>query len=143
MISNLVGAFLIALYAADSAVFPPETKKMLLQIGLKAISPGASTVFLSAILAGWLIALMVWLMPAAETMKVWVIIIITYFIGLGGMSHVIAGSVETLYLVVRGNISFLTYFEGYLIPTLLGNIIGGVLIVAVINHGQVVAGKGN
>ena len=142
LISNLVGAFLIAWFVADSGVFTPETQRALFELGRKAISSGSTTVFFSAILAGWLIALMVWLMPAAETMKVWIIIIITYFIGLGGMSHVVAGSIDTLYLVVIGNISFLTFLQGYLFPTLIGNIIGGVLIVAVINHGQVVAGKG-
>ncbi len=114
---------------------------MFLEIGLKAIQPGFTIVLLSGIFAGWLIALMVWLLPAAETARTWVIIIITYIVGLGGMSHVIAGSAETFYLVAVGNISFTTYFLGFLVPSLIGNIIGGVSIVAAINHAQVVSGS--
>ena len=83
---------------------------------------------------------MAWLSPVAESARVWIVIIITHIIGLGGMSQVIAGSVDTLYLVVIGNITFVTYLQGFLFPSLIGNIIGGELIVAVINHGQVVAG---
>jgi formate/nitrite transporter FocA (FNT family) len=139
LITNLVGAFIVAWFTADSGIFRPQTKAIFLEIGQKAISPGPTTVFYSAIFAGWLIALMVWLLPPAETGRIWIIIIITYFIALGGMSHVIAGSVDTLYLVVVGNISFVTYLQSFLFPTLIGNIIGGVLIVAALNHGQVVA----
>jgi formate/nitrite transporter FocA (FNT family) len=35
------------------------------------------------------------------------------------------------------------YFGAYFLPTILGNIIGGVSLVAAINHAQVVAGNDN
>lgn len=141
LISNLIGVFVVTWVIANTSIFEPEAKNMFLEIGLKAIQPGFTIVLLSGIFAGWLIALMVWLLPAAETARTWVIIIITYIVGLGGMSHVIAGSAETFYLVAVGNISFTTYFLGFLVPSLIGNIIGGVSIVAAINHAQVVSGS--
>jgi formate/nitrite transporter FocA (FNT family) len=42
---------------------------------------------------------MVWLMPVAESGRIWVIILLTYPVGLAEFSHIIAGSVETLLLV--------------------------------------------
>ena len=94
-----------------------------------------------AVFAGWLIALMVWLLPAAESAKVSIIIITTYLIGLGGFNHVIAGSVKTLFLVVSGSITASDYWLRFFAPTLLGNIVGGVSLVAFLGHAQVVAGK--
>jgi formate/nitrite transporter FocA (FNT family) len=66
-----------------------------------------------------------------------IIIIITYLVALGGFAHIIAGSVDVLYLVNVGTISWLTYLAGFLLPTLIGNIIGGVSLVAALNFAQV------
>ena len=52
----------------------------------------------------------------------------------------IAGSVETLFLVAAGEQSLPAYAFGYLLPSLVGNIIGGVSLVAAIAHAQYVAG---
>jgi formate/nitrite transporter FocA (FNT family) len=49
-----------------------------------------------------------------------VIIIITYLIGLGGFAHIIAGSIETSYVVMLGEASWGTFFENFFIPALLG-----------------------
>jgi formate/nitrite transporter FocA (FNT family) len=90
---------------------------------------------------GWLIALMVWLLPGAESARVSIIIILTYLIGLGGFNHVIAGSTKMFFLVATGEGSWSYYLGRFLVPTLLGNIIGGVSLVAFPGHAQVVAGK--
>jgi hypothetical protein len=59
--------------------------------------------------------------------------------GLGGFTHIIAGSVETMCLVATGAASWQQYVGGYMIPVLLGNVIGGVALVAALNHAQVVS----
>lgn len=56
-------------------------------------------------------------------------------------SHIIAGTSETFYLVVSGEVPFLRYLVGYMLPTLGGNTLGGVSLVAALNHAQVTAGK--
>jgi formate/nitrite transporter FocA (FNT family) len=68
-----------------------------------------------------------------------VILFITYFVGLGSFSHIVVGSVDVFYLVATGGMSWLQYLGGYMLPVLLGNVIGGVSLVAVLNYGQVVA----
>ena len=71
------------------------------------------------------------LAPAGRgTSKVSIIIIVTYLIGLGGFNHVIAGSTKVLFLVASGAESWSGFFNHFFIPTLLGNIAGGVSLVA-------------
>lgn len=52
----------------------------------------------------------------------------------------IAGSVKMLFLVVRGALTWPEYFLKFFLPTLFGNIVGGVSLVAFLGHAQVVAG---
>ncbi len=141
LMANLIGAVLFAWVFERSPIFGPEVKAALLSIGQKSIEANGTTIFLRAIVAGWLIALMVWLLPVAETARVSVIIIITYVVGLGHFSHVIAGSINVLYAVFAGTVSFSDYLGHFLAPCLLGNIIGGVSLVAALNYAQVVSGK--
>ena len=96
--------------------------------------------FLRAIFAGWLIALMVWLLPFAETARVFVILLITYIVGLAHFDHIIAGSVAMFHHIFNGSVTLGSAFASWWVPTLLGNIVGGVLLVAVINHAQVTSG---
>lgn len=138
--ANLVGAYLFTL-GLRAPLFEPGVLQAFHDIGSEGMLPTPLTHFLMAIFSGWLIALMVWLLPSAEGSKVAVIVIITYVVALGGFSHVIAGSVESLYLVVHGTLGFLEFILTFLIPTLFGNIVGGVSLVAALNHAQVVAGK--
>jgi formate-nitrite transporter family protein len=98
-------------------------------------------VFVRSIFAGWLIALMVWLLPVAESARVSIIIIVTYLVGISGFDHIIAGSTATFFLLVTRSISWGTYFVQFFLPTLIGNIIGGLSLVAALGHAQVVGGK--
>jgi formate-nitrite transporter family protein len=102
---------------------------------------GFGTVLMRAIFAGWLIALMVWLLPGAESARVSIVIILTYLIGISGFNHIIAGSTTMFFLVVTKSISLGTYMPQFFFPTLLGNVIGGLALVAALGHAQVVGGK--
>ncbi len=141
LITNLLGAAAFSWVIGNSDIFLPEMRHAFDQIGREAMAGDFYTILLRGIFAGWLIALMVWLLPAAEAAgRLWVILIITYVVGLGGLSHIIAGSVEVTYLANTGVISWGQYLAGYMVPTLVGNIIGGVALVAVLGHAQVVSG---
>jgi formate-nitrite transporter family protein len=139
--ANLLGTFLFALCVAKIVIFDPHTQESLAAIGVAHIGASFGVVLLRAIFAGWLIALMVWLLPAAETARVSIIIIITYLIGLGGFNHIIAGSTTMFFLVAQGSLSFGAYVVQFFLPTLLGNLIGGISLVAALGHAQVVGGK--
>lgn len=140
LLTNLLGALIFAWLAASTAVFSPEVRAAFTEIGLAASAPGAGTLLLRGVFAGWLIALMVWLLASARGSQVPVIVIITFVVGLGEFSHIIAGSVEVLYVVITGARTASDYLLGFMLPTLAGNILGGVALVAALNHAQVVAG---
>ena len=139
--ANLVGTFTFAFCIAHIAIFDRSFHQTLTAIGAAHLGASFGIVLVRAIFAGWLIALMVWLLPAAEHSRLSIIIIATYLIGLGGFNHVIAGSTTVFFLVTTKYISWETYAVNFFMPTLLGNIIGGVSLVAALGHAQVVGGK--
>jgi formate/nitrite transporter FocA (FNT family) len=141
LVANLLGAFLFAWAMTDKSLLAGNVQAALLQLGELCLKDSFVVVLFKGIFAGWLIALMVWLLPFAESGRIWVIILVTYLVGLANFSHIIAGSVEVFYIAVRGQSSWGNVFGNYVLPTLIGNIIGGVLLVAVLNHAQVVAGE--
>lgn len=136
LVMNLIGAFAFAWLAGNSPAFSPDVREIFSKIGDATIQPGFGTLVVRGTLAGWLIALMVWLLPFAESARLWVIIILAYLVGVAEMPHVIAGSVETFYLVATGALGFGRCLVSYLLPTLIGNVIGGVALVAVGAHAE-------
>jgi formate/nitrite transporter FocA (FNT family) len=140
LVANLLGALAVAEVIAHTSVFSPEVLAAFAQIGDRALEPGFTALLVRGIFAGWLIALIVWLLPFAEVARIWVIVIITYVVGIGEFSHVIAGSIETFTAAAMGRHGWEEVVR-YVAPTLLGNVIGGVLLVAILNHGQVTSGE--
>ena len=140
LLANLIGAFLFAMAAAHTDIFSPEVKHAFEELGRRAMEGTALTIFARGVLAGWVIALMVWMLPAAGPSRFLVILVMAWMVGAAHLAHIIVGSVEVLYLVgVRGT-SFGSYVTHFMLPALLGNTLGGVALVAALNHAQVVAG---
>jgi formate/nitrite transporter FocA (FNT family) len=138
--SNLVGTFLFAFCIGRVALFNPQVHQALGDIGAAYIGARFGIVFMRAIFAGWLIALIVWLLSGAESARV-SIIIITYFVGLGGFNHIVAGSTTMFFPIVTKSITWGSYFVDFFVPTLLENIVGGVSLVAAQGHARVVGGE--
>lgn len=141
LIGNLIGALLFAWVVGHTRVFEADVRKTFADLGHEALRGGFWLHFLRGIFAGWLIALVVWLLPAADYARLQIILILTYLVGLAGLAHVIAGSVEVLYLVTTGGASWGSYFGQFMVPALLGNTLGGVTLVAALNYGQVAPAK--
>jgi len=143
LLANLAGAFIFAAIVAHTPLFPASIQQAFTAIARNSLRGDFGLTILRGIFAGWLIALMVWLLPASEGTRLHIIIILTYIVSLAGFAHIIAGSVDILYLVNAGAISWYTCLIGFILPTLIGNIIGGVSLVAAINFAQVAAEKTN
>ena len=131
---NLLGTMIFAGLISIPGTFPPEVQNSLLTVGTEAVSGEFWPTAIKAMLAGWLIALMVWLLPSALTAKMFVILLLTYIVGIGRFSHIIAGSVESAFAVFSGHATIRAYCVNFFFPTLLGNTIGGVAMVALLNH---------
>jgi formate/nitrite transporter FocA (FNT family) len=80
---------------------------------------------------------MVWLIPGADAAQFHVIILMTYLISAGGFMHIIAGSVEAFLLGLNGEMSWWSMAAGFVAPVLIGNIIGGTALFALLAYAQV------
>lgn len=138
--ANLAGSLLFAWCITAVDAFEPQVRQSFAAISKDAMQANFQVTMVRGIFAGWLIALTVWLLPAAQSARVSIIVIITYWVGLGSFSHIVAGSVKVFHLVDIGAASYTDYLLKFFIPTLIGNIIGGVSLVAALNYAQVVAG---
>jgi len=98
--------------------FSPEVQNQFAEIGERAMEGSFASHVVRAVLAGWLIALMVWVLRFAESARFWVMIVLSYV-----------------------QVSWSAVFLNYFVPTFVGNINGGVALVAAINHAQVFSGK--
>lgn len=135
--ANIIGTWIFAAALAYGRPLPPETEPALEDLAIRAIGHDFGETFLRAIFAGWLIALMVWVLPSARDARFWVVLFLTWIVALGGFSHIIAGSAEAAYAVMLGKADGYGYVMGFMIPTLIGNSVGGISLVALLNHAPV------
>lgn len=137
LIANMVGAAIFAALLTPHGIFRDEVVRALAEIGKDALGTNFTATVLKAMFAGWLIALMVWLLPSARSARLATILLITYVVSLSRLSHIIAGSVEAFYAVFTGSATAGDFLFRFMIPTLIGNIIGGVSLVGMLNHAAI------
>ncbi len=138
LIANFVGTFAGALFATLSAATTPEQLTAFLALSSQFVGKSFWELLLLGIPAGFLIAALTWMLPNAEGGgKFWVTLLITYVIALGSFSHVIAGSTEVFLLLLAGKMTVGAAFGFAILPTLIGNILGGTALFSVIAYGQV------
>ena len=135
--ANIVGTLLFAAAMMIPHLVRPELLQSFSDLGVKAVEAGLAGVLVKGVIAGWLIALMVWLMPAAASARILVTVAVTWLIAAGEFSHVIAGSSEAAVAAMQGAIGWQDYALGFLMPAFIGNSVGGVVFVALLNHAQV------
>jgi len=134
---NLIGTWIFAALLLTEGTFSAEVTRALQEQSLLVMQGPFEATVLRAIFAGWLIALMVWLLPSARSARLLTVLLITYVVAIGRLSHIIAGSVEGAYAVLSGLAPLADYLFAFMVPTLIGNIIGGVALVAILNHAAI------
>ncbi|HDS1737739.1 MULTISPECIES: formate/nitrite transporter family protein [Pseudomonas] len=139
---NLAGTILVAWVMLELPIFDSKADVAFLEIGRKVMTNDISQMFAKGIISGWMIATMVWMIPAMENAKIWIILMITYLMALGDFTHIVVGSVEVSYLVWAGDQTWQAFWLEFALPTLAGNIIGGSFIFALISHAQVRSDSG-
>jgi formate-nitrite transporter family protein len=137
--ANLAGA----LGFAAIAVFTPGIDRSFVnamsQYGAGALEHPFSAVFWSGVMAGWMIALTAWLVSGSHSItgSVMVIWMLTFFVALGNFAHCIATSCDILVAVLGGQAAWGAYGR-WLLAAVGGNIVGGVVLVAVLEYGQAI-----
>jgi formate/nitrite transporter FocA (FNT family) len=136
--SNIAGALLFAILAARTKALLPSTLHALTQMGVTAAAPTQRHIFWSAVVGGWMIAMVAWLVSSSHSItgSVALIWLLTFVVGVGHFAHCVATSGEILVAVLSHAIPASTYLR-WLLPATLGNICGGVILVTLLEYGQV------
>jgi formate/nitrite transporter FocA (FNT family) len=136
--ANITGAFLFALLATKTGALTPAIASELVRLGNDATNGTPAHFFWSGVIGGWLIALVAWVVTASQRTigQLAMIWLLAFVVGIGKFSHCIATSGEILSAVLAGALPALTYLR-WLLPATMGNIVGGVFIVSMLNYGQV------
>ncbi len=135
--ANLLGTYAFAAMAAQPGVFDPAAGHAMAAIAAKLLALPFWESLVRAVASGWLIGLMVWLLPASGSARPLIIILLTYVVAMCEFPHIIAGSVEAAYAVFTGHASVGMYLTHFLVPVFIGNVIGGTALAALLNHAPI------
>jgi formate/nitrite transporter FocA (FNT family) len=137
LVANVVGTFVAALMCTFTPILTPELRAAMLDIAGQITNHTWMEMTFRAIASGFLIAAMVWLIPSAQAAQFHVIVMITYLIAAAQFMHIVAGSVEAFFLVLNGHLGVQPMVTDFFVPVLIGNIIGGTALFALIAYAQV------
>jgi formate/nitrite transporter FocA (FNT family) len=137
LIANLLGTLFAALFCRYSLALPDGLLHSMLAISRELRALSWWQLFFRAISAGFLVAAMVWMIPSSEHAQFFVITLMTWLIAVGGFTHIVAGSMEAYLLVFSGDWEWWRLIVEFIAPVLLGDIVGGTVLFAVISYAQV------
>ncbi len=137
LVCNCLGTLAFAALAVRTDALQPKYVDSLSALGLEIANHSLSAIFWSAIIGGWIIALVAWLVSASHSISGSMLLIwlLAFVVGLGHFAHCVASSGEVLSAVLHHQLPAVMYFR-WLWPAVLGNIIGGVGLVTLLEYGQ-------
>ena len=135
--ANLLGTGIAALALASGALGSDAIREAALAISAGITELSAGRTFINAIPAGFMIAILAWALPNARDQSVIVIVIFTYILTIAGFSHSIVGSAEAFLLLFAGQSDVGRTIGAMIAPAVLGNLVGGAGIFALLAHAQV------
>ena len=135
--ANMAGTLLVAVMIARGTIVSPEQLASAVELSGKLLAHDGWTTMWIGIPAGFLVGSIAWILPNARGSEFWIVLMLTYVVSIGGFSHVVAGSCEAWLLWLTGHASLGWALGTFMLPALIGNILGGTGLFAVLAHGQV------
>lgn len=137
--TNVLGALVFAALMTKTGAVGPGVRGALEDLGAQAVHGSWAHLFWAGVAGGWIIALVAWVVSAsrftiAQIVLVW---LLTFVVGAAHLAHCIAGSGEILAAAIDGRVTAAGYLY-WLSAATVGNAIGGVVIVSLLNYAQVV-----
>lgn len=136
-LANMAGAAVAAALNLHAGLVNPALLHAMLEVSAGLLDRSPLDTMLQAVPAGFLVASIAWLRAGTEGGEFWVVLALTYAIALGDFAHVVAGAAEAFLLAFDGRIGLDVAVGGIILPALLGNIIGGTGLFALLAHAQV------
>ena len=135
---NFTGGAIGAAALTWGGVFSPETASAALSHAEHGIETPATALFFKAAFAGLIVAGVVWVVYASRDTITRLVVVYMAFLAvpLGNLFHVVVSFTEMTYLVFAGDIGLVVGLTRFVIPVLLGNTFGGIVLVTVVNYFQ-------
>lgn len=137
IVGNVIGGILFTLFIGALApqlnLFTHET---MITVGSHVAHHDGWIIFLSAIVAGWLMGLLTWILNSTTNSlsRIFLIILITGVIGFGGFHHSIVGNIEVFGAYLYSDAISIFDYLSFLLLALLGNAIGGGVVVGLFKY---------
>lgn len=135
--SNMLGTCGAAAMTVNLHLVSRDLLTSMLEVSGALLGKTSLDLLLQGIPAGFLIASVAWIRAGVTGGDFWIVFAITYAIALGDFAHVVAGSAEAFLLLFAGQIGPGHAVAGIILPALIGNIIGGTGLFALLAHAQV------
>jgi formate/nitrite transporter FocA (FNT family) len=135
--ANMAGTLFASMFCTFTPVLSPDLRDGMIAVSRHILGHSWLETAFMAVGAGFLMAAMVWLLPGAEAAQFYVVVLMTWLIAAGGFMHVVAGSMEAFMLALNGGIGFWAMLGDFFVPVLIGNIVGGTALFALLAYAQV------
>lgn len=138
--ANLLGALIFSVAAVYVELLPPAAAELLFKDASSKLDYEFALAAAKGIFGGWVVALMAWLVAAVQDTisQIFVVWMLAALIPLLDLTHSVAGASEIMIAVFAGQATWFEYIFAFQIPTTIGNLIGGLVLVTILNYGQVV-----
>ncbi|MBO4249102.1 formate/nitrite transporter family protein [Halomicrobium sp. IBSBa] len=135
---NFTGGAIGAMALAWGGVLSADGTAAAFSIAEKGIKASQGELFVKAAFAGLIVAGVVWVEYASRDTisRIAVVYLAFLAIPLGGLYHVVVSFTEMVYLVLVGDLGIVVGMVEFVLPVLLGNTVGGILLVTVVNYFQ-------
>jgi formate/nitrite transporter FocA (FNT family)/nucleotide-binding universal stress UspA family protein len=135
---NFAGGAIGAVVLAYGGVFDPAAADVAAGLARKGVETPVWSLFFKGAFAGLIVAGVVWLdFAARETISRLAVVYIAFLaIPLGNLFHVVVSFTESVYLMLTADLAVATALGEFVIPVLLGNTLGGIVLVTVVNYYQ-------
>ncbi|ELZ24729.1 formate/nitrite transporter family protein [Natrinema limicola] len=135
---NFTGGALGAVALSWGGVFDEPAATAAMELAEKGVATPWWSLFSKAAFAGLIVAGVVWIVYASQdTISRLVVVYMAFLaIPLGNLFHVVVSFTEMVYIVLAGELALVVGVTEFVLPVLLGNTIGGIVLVTVVNYFQ-------
>lgn len=135
--ANFIGTAIMALLFARTSMVTPETLDAMLAISREVADLSFLDSLIKGLPSGLLIAALVWMRPSSGENFLGLVLLVTYVIAVADFTHVIVGSCEIFLLAWAGQGALGEMMLTNILPTMIGNVIGGTVLFALIAWAQI------
>ena len=135
---NFVGGGLGAIALSTTGVLSPESAMAAQGFAREAVQTPWWALFMKALVAGLIVAGVVWVDYSLRDGIARFAVVYLAFLAIpyGNLYHVVVSWTEMLYLVTESNLALSVGLTEFILPVLLGNSVGGVVLVTAVNYFQ-------